>query len=369
MSKARRTSALIFASTAASVAAGAEWTDDNGQPHRKYIKDLVRIGTWSHRNGTTEITEADIDHWALTFAAMKAEGVGVTIPGGENPHENQDNADANRGQVLDMYREGDRLVGVLELIGSDGIVAASRADVSIATIPELKTGKGTVYKNAITHVALTPVPVVSGLGKFKIAASRGGTVSVPVLRLAQEYAMDWKKIAQACGLDPATLTDETAEDAIIKAVSGMTASVKAAPKPEELKAAREELATLKLTRKDAPEPDPVLVRLSAENREMKLSRLVSEGRITPAEKDAHAAIWIGAENAGLKLSLDTRGDGMFAATIDALSKREPMKLGGKTGGQGTALARNVPGEGDGSDGQPNQATIDRSLAHLGIKKN
>jgi hypothetical protein len=71
------------------------------------------------------------------------------------------------GYVLDMGRKNDTLFALCQLIGTDAADVARRNFVSIKLDPNYTDGKGNVYPEAITHVALTPVPVIPDQEHFK----------------------------------------------------------------------------------------------------------------------------------------------------------------------------------------------------------
>lgn len=329
---------VLSSPTGAAVAASAETVQDD-TPRRKFRKDLIRVGDYNANGAALSVRKSDLDRWAAQFAQMKSNGVRVPIPVGHT-----DDAEAVRGYVDEMFVEGDTLFMVAEMIGADAIALAARTEVSIATDPGYTDGKGNVYSDPIVHVALTPVPVVPDQDGFiPIAASRGSKPTrARLYRLAlstENSPMEaLTKIATMLGVPGIESLDEAAlVDAITKHIESMHAMSKETDKKADAAAA--ELATIKASMSKQAEPPPAaMVRMAAENRELKLSRLVEQGRITPAVKDKLAAIWIGKDNAGLKLSLDDKGDGQFAAMIDALSENDPVELGTKTVAQGVALS-------------------------------
>ena len=361
---------LAFAGAAAT-AAGAPSKDANGQPARRYAKDLIRVGEFylPAQDRRVEVTAAMLEGWVATFNAMKADGVKVPIPSG---HTND--AEANRGYVVEMYVEGDTLFGVLELIGEDAIKLASRAEVSIATM-DLVAGNGKTYANAIAHVAIVTDPVVPDQDGFvPIAASRGGAVvKVPLFRMAVHEGsnMEWKKkIAAMLGVEVAEgMTEEQLAEAILKHVEAMKASGDPdAKKVEEvaaaLRASQAEVVALKASRGTKPETNPQIIKLSAKNRTSELSRLVTEGRITPAVRDRLAACWLGKDNGALKLSLDDESDRRFDEMVAALGENDPVKLGEQTAAQGVALSRHAPGDTSRVDPVANDKYMAERLAAL-----
>lgn len=360
--KAQPTSNVYELSGHAATAAGSVVVEDE-TPRRKFVKDIARVGTYLSNAGPVKITAADMDRWVESSKKYLAAGNKIAIPDGHTTE-----ATANRGYVLDLYREGDTLYMLAEMIGEDGISAAARSDVSINTDVDYVDGSGNHYPDVITHVALTNQPVIPSMDGFvPIAASRGKPTRARLYRLALSTETNMEaltKIAAMLGVKADGMDETTLADAIAKSIEAMQGlSKEADKKADDLTA---ELSTVKASlSKTKEEPSPVLVRIAAENRELKLSKLVSDGRITPAVKDKLAAIWIGKDNAGLKLSLDSTGDGQFAAMVEALSENDPVKLGEQTAAQGVALSRNTNTKPDLT--KPNASIVDDLAKHAGVR--
>jgi len=341
--------------------------EQNGQPVQKFRKDLIGVGQWTHPDTGDEInvTTADLDRWVETFAAMKQNGVKVYVPSGHTS-----DSDANRGWVTEMYRDGDTLIGILEIVGEDAIKEAARNEVSIRVMT-FKDGKGNEYKNAIEHVALTPVPVISGQGGMvAIAASRGGTIHVPAFRLAQNGAVNMeslKKIAEAMGIEvPDDATEESLTAAILAKHASMTEAGKAKAEAATtataaLSAARAELAKAK---GEAPiRHDATTIELARDNRGMKIEALSRGGQITPAVAKALRETWTPDSDDAMSLSLHQNS--LFKATLAALELNDPKVLGEQTRRQTLELDRATPG-GDGYQFDA-KASEERAKRAYGIK--
>lgn len=326
--------------------AGGIRTDANGQPVRRFSKDLIRAGDW-FKDSTGQAFTIDakwMEGRVAEFERMKAAGVRVPVPVG---HTND--PESNRGYVEEMWVDGDVLRASIDLIGEKAIALASTVEVSIYVPAKLVDGKGNEYIEPIEHVALVTDPVICGQETFvPIAASRGGTtVNVPVYRLSREGdSMDWKELCKALGLSTDGLDDQTGPAAVMAKIGEMSKAKETAETA--MAAARKGEADAKAAlaaSRQKVEPDAVLVRMAAENRDLKLSRLVDAGKITPAVRTKLADIYIGKDNAGLKLSLDSVGDGQFAAVCDALCEMDTRVLAAQTLSQSVALGRHVPGSG------------------------
>lgn len=337
---------------------------EDSTPRRKFVKDLIRAGKYVANGREVSLSIADLDELAEQTTAYIANGNQVPVPDGHT-----DSATANRGYALEVFREGDTLYGVLEMIGDDGIKTASRSKVSINTDVNYTDGKGTTYPHVITHVALTNTPVVPDQNGFvPLAASRGGkSTRALVLSLAPTTESNMEhltKIAAMLGVEGVESLDEAGlAAAIAKAIEAMKGMSKTAT--EEAEKVKAELSGVKASlSKQAPEPDPVLLRIAGENRTMKLDKLVADGKLTPAARDGIADVFIGKDNAGLKLSIDPAGDARFAALLDALAKNDAVKLGEQTRAQGVSLSRGTPGSAAPIDASKAAAEL---MGTIGIK--
>lgn len=335
---------LCAAVGAGSMLDGAR-TDANGQPVKSFEKDLIRTGTWHDpRTGDAfTVTSDDLNRWALEFARMKSNGIKVPVPNGHT-----DSADANRGWVEDMFVRGDTLFARIDLVGEDAIKLASTAEVSIYAPRELIGGKGEKYDNPIAHVALTPVPVISGQGGFvPIKASRGGVENVPVFRLSMESTMNphLLSVAKAMGVDcSACKTDQDVHDAIMAARGKSSQdAVACARERDEAKAA---LALARTELEAAKKPasfSPIELKLTRKTREQDVGQLMADGNLTKSAADELKGVFAPGDDAGLALSMTPAADAIFEKTVAALRKNDPKVLAAQITANGRELARQVPG--------------------------
>ncbi len=303
----------------------------DGEPVQRFRKEIIRVGEYIHGDDEFSITPDVLKHWAVTFAQMKKNGVKIPIP---NMHDTSGDPDKNRGWVVDMFVDKDALVMVCDLIGDDAIKAASRCDVSIFSPPELKDLKGNIYEQPIAHVALVTDPAIPGLGEF---------VSIAASRRAQEIkTMKWENIGKALGIKD----DLTAENAEKLICSMAESSKKAVTEQDKLfKAQKKELDALKAKPKAEPKdekpaaPDPLLLNLAVDNRNMKLDALVEAARITPAVKEMLVKQFIGEDRAALVLSLQNGTSDQFDKVIEALAENDVVALKAKSGPQVLKLHR------------------------------
>jgi hypothetical protein len=165
MTRDERTIALTLSSApAASIEPVRK--DAAGLPVQRFRKELIRTGTFTKdADGVTfSVDRKTLDHWAATFSRMREAGYKAPVPVG---HEGAADPEKNRGWLVDVYPEGDSLVGVIELHGEEAIKLAGVADTSIFTQKRFTDDKGQSYDWPILHVALCTDPVIQGLKPFE----------------------------------------------------------------------------------------------------------------------------------------------------------------------------------------------------------
>ena len=348
---------------------------EGGQPVRRFRKELIRTGQYIKPSEGLDfqVNQKTLDHWAAVFSEMRSNGVRVPIPAG---HITDDmsaaaQAEANRGWLVDLFREGDSLIGIIDLVG-DGIKLAGTTNVSIYSPSKYIDGKGNRYDWPITHVALCVDPVIPGLEGFvSIAAAHGQPPArVPVLTLQEGITMSDPAMNPDAAVGSSKPSDaikesfKTAVHAVIDDdsldVAGKIKKIKAILQAQEKALGLFDSGTATSTPavSDAAEVtvpmvaaslNPMLVRLAAENYGHKLAKLVEGGRITPAVRNKLAAEFIGADRRALALSLSAGENGCdhFDAVLAALADNDPVSLGEQTRGQSLELSN--PFAGDAAD--------------------
>lgn len=302
-----------------------EWTlaqatpiaDVNGAPVFRFKKQLIRIGDYVKESDNLEfsITQSTLRHWVATFQAMQENGVEVPVPLGHSFDALQ-----NRGYLRGLSIEGDFLVGLIDLIGKDAVELAARNDVSLYVPASFTDGKGKRYVRPIIHVALTPYPVVPGLGDFQAVAASF---------VKEKAKMDWTKIREALGIK-AELKDENAEALLLAAFEEAKKPVTPATTPEP---------------KPTVELSPVVLELAIDNRKLKLGQLVDARRITPATRDKLVALFTKKETLALSL---TNGDS-FNELVAVLADNDVLPLKGEQTGPQTPVALSNAATQDGKD--------------------
>lgn len=303
---------------------------EKGTPRALFQKDVIRVGTFHADGKKFTVTPETLDHWERTFASMSKAGVKVPIPS-----EHTFDPEKNLGWVKSLKRDGDRLVMQAEIIGHQAIEMAERNDVSIYATKDFTDGSGNTYTWPIRHVAMTPTPVVPGLNGFvRIAASQAGASGedAPVASTKENSTMplDVKKIAKNVGIE-AEVTEDTFAASLTTFVTGLTTKATDAAKKitdleGELQLSKNRVLELEKT-KNPGAPDPTILRLSGQNRNLKIESLLKEGKITPASAKQLKETWIGKDNSALKLSFGESGDKLFDETMEAFEQIDVIALG------------------------------------------
>lgn len=308
--------AISLGLSSASVA-GAIKLDANGQPVRSYTKKILHAGKVYNGGKVWEFTTSDLDKIAATFQQMQKDGILVPVQSGHNM-----DADKTRGKVTDVWREGNDLYASVEMIGEDGIKLASRSDVSVYIEFKHERG-GTVYENALVHLACTPEPAVPGLGNFEPMAA-----SVYRPQEGNTNMDAWKHIAGMLGINTDGMDDAALVEAIKKAIGEMQAAVEASKaKPEEKPAMPASV-------------DAAVLDEYANLIDLKLSNLVENGKITPDQKVKLSKVFCGetGKRPAVCLSLSAAkaagADNAIAlSVIDILNLAPAKKPGEKTAEQ------------------------------------
>ena len=376
---------VILATPAKKAQAAGAVRMEGGQPSRRFVKELVRAGRYvKDVDGQIfNITPGMIDQLALSTTAYLAAGNKIPMPA--TPDHSDQDPEANRGWVREVYRDGNSLFGVCDLVGDDGIKLAGTCDVSIFSPPEFIDGTGNRYQWPILHVALCTNPIVPGLDGFvPIKTSQSTTnqntpAKWPVFRFSQEQKtmppVDPVNPMPAAQATPAT--DESVEsdpfDAALDAIEKQFLPQLRAKDmdPKERKKLAQEFAkkvdslikVLGDESDEEPEGDgegepveactgvrmsrgstvhPTMVKMAAEIYSLKLDGLVRARKITPAVAAKLKAQFIGTgQPLALSLSRSTNGATELDGVILALAENAVVPAEGeRTGPQGAFVLSN-----------------------------
>lgn len=371
--------------TTDNIAVMGEATEKNGQPVQKFKKEICRDGTYKHPNDgwTANINKDRRANWVAVFDEMKKNGVAVPVPISDDEDHHKVTPKNNGGYVIGMENDGKSLFAILEMVGKDAIDAAGRNDVSVFVEQGFTDGKGVNYGEAVTHVCLTPTPIVPGLDGFiPIAASRSGGKK-PLTQaaafsyddgnepppLVEQGKMDIAALRKLLGAGE-ELTEENALEVLGERLEGDSTKINDLTKSHtDLKAEFEVFKTENPKSEDAPKLDPDVEDDLAEGAQGKLDKLVADGKVTPAASEKLAAALIGPEGKRNGFALSRKISGMSRSIInvvcDALGANDPVELNKiHTKIQTVAMTRTTPG-GEPDSGKPTegqQELMDEQIA-------
>lgn len=348
-------SMTVFSPDSPMVAVGPEEEADEIITQR-FSKELFRAGGYEYQDGSGFNVESDrLQLMHSETARLLENGTRIPLSDGPIPHEDVANPHYGIGDLEFVSVEGQSIFGIIKIVGKKNIENALANDVSIFSEPEYKDSKGEIYVTPITHVAVTPNPLVGGLSDWvKIAASlkkdgkrstfKGGLVM-------------WKKIAKALGLsDDAVekITPENAEDKITAAIKDLKskheealkeakkASVKAALESEDNKETVDEFVKERVDTEVAEikaslgggerKVDPMTLGLIVDNRKMKLDALVSAGRLTPAARKKVDERFGAKDVIAASMKKGENGES-FDFLAEILLANDPLVLAEQTGAQ------------------------------------
>lgn len=331
--------------------------NEQGQPTRRYKKDVIHTGHYRHPKDdwTLDVTPERMDKWVDAFKKMRANGVDVEIV-----RDHSDKADDIAGYNLELFREGDTLYAIPEMIGQESIDLAERVkNVSVLIDKDFVDGTGTHYGEAITHISIVQSPVVPGQEPFeRMAASRGGTTNrVPLLYLGvNDMSNVFADLQKLIGTKT-ELTEDNTLDVLTSHLEGINASnAELTTKIEGLTADISKLTTAADNTSDGGDKpvtmDEDAAAQAADTAEERLSLLVEAGKITPDVAKQLSTILVGEPGNLNVMALSIKGQSdkksLSSKIISALKQNDIIKLSEKTGHQIT-LSRQTPDAVEGVD--------------------
>lgn len=283
-----------------------------------YWKEAIYAGDFELPSGESITIDLEmLQHWDQVTNKMLANGIKIPLPIGHTT-----DPDKNRGDVI-AARVGVNQSGLPSLYlktkfhDAQKAEASKHSQVSIFSPPEFVDGKGNRYVRPITHLAITDYPVIPGLQGFQ-------SIAASFVPSKKEADMPLKALAARLNLQ--CENDEQLEETIVASFSTLNTTV--SERDQALAQKDEEIAALR-----AKVPgDPLTVSAShlsmlKDNREMKLSRLVDEAKISPAVKEGLVDIFCSPTQLTLSLSSEQGDGGLFAKVVDILNKNEVVSLG------------------------------------------
>jgi hypothetical protein len=355
---------------------------------RRFLKDVIRAGQFfvPHMGIWLDVDTKRIDDWVTQFSRMHANGVNVPLT-----IDHAQTADAVRGSITRLFRQGDELMMECEVPDDDSAALLARCPhVSLELEKKVKDGTGASYDEAVTAVTITPKPVVPDQQPFqRIAASRDGAADpsgkndVVVLRLTAIKDPQHKGAplnpARSTPM-PVTLTaeqatalmtalgisgvpDDQVAGKLVEGVTGLATKVKG--HDTTIASLNTELTTVKASLTEAgkakmPEIDVDALEEAADSTKTKLGLLVEKAKITPAVKAKLEGIFLGSDGKRPAICLSRKAAAhaglpapIARAVIEALEDNDAAALsktlGEKAGPQTVRLSRDIPDGGDAPD--------------------
>jgi hypothetical protein len=299
----------------------------------RFEKEHIYEGTFEKNGVKFEVNQEALSHLAVETNRYIGDGNKCNLP-----VRHTEDVEANRGEHERWFVKRDSrgrvgLFSILKFRDSDTAKIAKTAQTSIYCPPDHEVN-GKKYIRPILHTALTDYPVVPGLDGFTpIAASLVHTIP----DRKGDTEMPWKELAAALSLELSA--DAKTDEQIQKEVTLQFSNLKKSA--DEKKATDDRFSSVTLEfesykKLNPPKTDPVRVSkaqigMLKENRELKLSALVKEGKILPIVKTQLESVFC--TDAVLTLCLSQDHEDNFNKIVEALKENDPIKLTEMTGAQ------------------------------------
>ena len=291
-----------------------------------YDKQHLYEGRFQQNSTQFDITEDALYHFAAETNRYIDSGNKVNLP-----LEHTVDPEKNRGHCFDFYVRRDSknrlaLFSKVQFRDEEAAKIARTASTSIFSPPKFTDGSGNEFVRPIRHVALTDYPVVNSLDGFEVIAA--SLVVPPLPKKGKDMAI----LDLAAKIDGLSLSenadDSIAERSIIDFIAALNGKV------VELSETKKEYE--KYVMENPKKADPVRIsaaqkKMLADNRDMKLSKLVEANKITPAVKKSIRDIYC--TESALTLVLSHDQDDSFDELVMALSENDAIKLLDKTQAQ------------------------------------
>lgn len=126
-----------------------------------FDKCIARCGMFQNDNGTFVITKDQLQRWTETFYKMLNDGVNCPLV-----KDHKEEVDSAVGRVVGMRVDGNDLIATIDVPRDEDAQLLINNDVSIKAQSSYQTGVAD-YEDAIRHVSLTPMPLLTKLGGFR----------------------------------------------------------------------------------------------------------------------------------------------------------------------------------------------------------
>lgn len=150
----------------------------------------IRDGVWQSPQGPVPVDQTRLKHWSSQFKKMREAGLNIPISWGHSIAAVPNKADQTflaarlnagyienmdtDGKSLDLHADapgmtldGNKLVSVAKLPDTGLPVTTAIKEVSLGIANKFIDGSGRVWDDVITHLAVTPHPVVNGQDGFQ----------------------------------------------------------------------------------------------------------------------------------------------------------------------------------------------------------
>jgi hypothetical protein len=270
------------------------------------------------------VTEKDLHHWKKSIDEQRERGIKVDTPIGHtnDPLKSVGEIIASRVDKDSQGRWG--LFLTFSFADPKYARLAKTAEVSIFSPPSWDDGLGNTYRRPIRHVAFTQEPVIPALDKFTLVASLEGEQPTMLRELAAELGIE---VADDD-------TDETLYQKIVDAFNAGSGDEEevgdpSEDPPEEIEMSDDEELPAEDDEEDVP-ADAMSLSLLRENRSMKIDKLVTERKITPAQAKHLKTKYT--EKGSLSLSLKSGSDN-FDDVYTTLNLGAPVITKSNSGAQ------------------------------------
>lgn len=177
----------------------------NGLPASYFWRQSICDGTFTHpqMGFTVKVTPERRRQWEESFRKMRRNGVEVPIV-----EDHSESAAKTLGYVMDVRQRDGWFEELHQYIGDTARERALKNRVSVQIVPDFVDGHGRHYGDAITHSAITPVPVVPGQGQpVSLSAASSPDQGCIVLELAATEDPQIRSITMpTCSVSPEQLS-------------------------------------------------------------------------------------------------------------------------------------------------------------------